>query len=758
MNASHCFACVGVLLAAGPICPAAPPKVVVDCDNVEIAQSCIIEIGAAVIADADGNGVIHIKADGITVEFSADRAKREMYGAPEGTPWDEVTGIGIVIDGHRDVTIRGAHCHRYKVGILARHADGLTIADCDVAGGFAQRLRSTPAAEDGADWLFPHHNDNREWVTQFGAGVCVERSRRVTISGTFARRRQNGIILDRVSDSRLFDNDCSFLSGWGLAMWRSSGNVITRNAFDFCVRGYSHMVYNRGQDSAGILMFEQCNDNIIAENSATHGGDGFFGFAGREALGDAPPREDMTEEELIQFCAEKGNNNNLLIANDFSYAPAHGIEMTFSFHNQFLDNRLVENAICGIWGGYSRMTTIAYNTIVGNGEMAYGLERGGINIEHGAFNYIAHNTFERNKCGVHIWWDNDEHLFKTPWAKANYETWGAQGAQSNHVIFNTFDGDVLGVHLRAAKRNHVGENTFRNVQKEMDADEASLPVEAPMMAAGIDRPNYPVYGETRPVGARAHLRGRDKIIMHEWGPWDHESPLVRLSQATGRRHQYDVLGASGPMRIGAAPPGVEVEVDDPAPGRHALLVRAMRDGVSTYSIPVTIGDDYRTTISGTIIRATWNVTFFKWEREKTDPRADLDGWRSLAKGPTAVKLTTDSLSFPFAMGGPKDVPGLPEREALARLGGDHFGTIARTRLPLTAGRWRITTRSDDGVRVTINAPGHDDTRVIDNWTWHGPTVDRGEFTLAADAEVDLLIEHFEIDGYAVLEFSIERVE
>ena len=58
-----------------------------------------------------------------------------------------------------------------------------------------------------------------------------------------------------------------------------AGNVIARNACDYCIRGYSHGVYNRGQDSAGILMFEQCSRNVIADNSVTHGGDGIFGFA-----------------------------------------------------------------------------------------------------------------------------------------------------------------------------------------------------------------------------------------------------------------------------------------------------------------------------------------------------------------------------------------------------------------------------------------------------------------------------------------------
>ena len=42
----------------------------------------------------------------------------------------------------------------------------------------------------------------------------------MTLRDLRVRRWQNGIILDRVTGSRVFDNDCSFLSGWGIAMWR----------------------------------------------------------------------------------------------------------------------------------------------------------------------------------------------------------------------------------------------------------------------------------------------------------------------------------------------------------------------------------------------------------------------------------------------------------------------------------------------------------------------------------------------------------
>ncbi len=78
---------------------------------------------------------------------------------------------------------------------------------------------------------------------------------------------------------------------------------------------------------------------------------------------------------------------------------------------------------------------------------------------------------------------------------------------------------------------------------------------------------------------------------------------------------------------------------------------------------------------------------------------------------------------------------------------------ARTRLPLSKGTWELSTLSDDGVRVTV-----DGKPVIENWSWHGPTRDKGELTLTKDKTVEIVVEHFQIDGYAVLEFGIAPKE
>src|SRR5262249_35640742 len=157
------------------------------------------------------------------------------------------------------------------------------------------------------------------------------------------RGGQNGLVLDRCEKAGIYDNDFSFLSGWGIALWRSSDNVITHDACDFCIRGYSHGVYNRGQDSAGILLFEQGCRRVIGANSATHCGAGFFSFAGQEALGSVPPSSPDFDYR------GKGCNENTIVGNDFSYAAAHGLELTFSFDNAILQNRFVQNSICGIW-------------------------------------------------------------------------------------------------------------------------------------------------------------------------------------------------------------------------------------------------------------------------------------------------------------------------------------------------------------------------------------------------------------------------
>jgi parallel beta-helix repeat protein len=469
-----------------------------------IERSGRLVLPAAPVADPGGDGVIVVRGNDIVLELVG-----ELRGAPAETPGDQLTGIGIRIESP-GVTIRGARVHGYKVGIHAVGASALVLEDCDVSENFRQRLKSTRTEESGEDWLDPHKNDAHEWFTNYGAGIYVERSTDVTVRRSRARAGQNGLVLDRCKGAKVYDNDFSFLSGWGIALWRSSDNVIARNACDFCIRGYVHGVYNRGQDSAGILLFEQCSRNVIAENSATHCGDGFFAFAGQEALGGVPPPTPDFDY------TRRGNNDNRIRGNDFSYAAAHGLELTFSFGNEIRGNRMVGNAICGIWGGYSRNTWIERNLFEANGDAGYGLERGGVNIEHGQSNLIQCNAFVANRCGVHLWWDPDEHLAKLPWTAAN-----GHDSKGEEVSYNHFLRDEVAVHVRDSSGLHLVSNRYEEVPKPRDP-ESLAEVEGPpldtMVSLALELP-----GTARPCGARG-LVGRDKIVVDEWGPVEPPAP------------------------------------------------------------------------------------------------------------------------------------------------------------------------------------------------------------------------------------------
>jgi parallel beta-helix repeat protein len=769
---------LGLSLLGGLATHAALPILEVTGDDTVITQSCRIRIAPGrVIADPNTNGVLHLAADHLVIEFLPGS---ELRGAAEGTPGDQLRGIGIRLEGHRGVTLRQARVHGFFNGLLAIRADQLHLEGGDFSDNYRQRLRSTPAAEDGADWLFPHHNDERKWRDEFGGAVCVEASEHIRIRNVRVRRGQNGILLDRVNASEIYDNDCSFLSGWGLALWRSSRNVVSRNALDFCVRGHVEGVYNRGQDSAGILCFEQCNENLFAENSATHGGDGFFGFAGREALGEGwmeaerqrlrreTGRDDVDSliqvpEAVARDFSARGCNRNVFLGNDFSYAAAHGFELTFSEGNVLARNRIVGNAICGVWAGYSSDQLIVENEFADNGGMAYGLERGAINGEHAANLRILRNTFRNNRCGIHLWWDNDAQLLKSP-GVAGLD----RGVTGNVIAGNTFSLDDQHpfrrgtqpvterfpfLQLRDDGTGHVHGNRYveNRVKRSIsNAVEFAVPPGCEPDRAGSTPahvlPRVRVLGQARPVGARAAWRGRDQIRMDEWGPWDHTSPFVRSIPAGEGELAWEV----------ARVPSLQVHLD--APGARLTRERDARtatevvrihaeSAVTPYRLTLE-GAGWKRTFQGTLLRIPWKVTFFPWTRS-TDPRENLTAWRALGEGPEAVKATISRLDFNYGGRGPRHLelsPALTQRGP----GAERFGMIAQARLRLPAGRWRFRTLSDDGVRVMVG-----EATVIENWNWHGPTPDEGVWEQPAPGEVDLRVEHFEIDGHSVLRVEIE---
>jgi parallel beta-helix repeat protein len=600
--------------------------------------------------------------------------------AGRGDAPDKFEGTAILIEDARDITIRNARIRGFKVVIHAKNVERLTIEGCDLSGNWRQHLNSTPEAEAPEDWLYGHQNDDNEWL-RYGAAIYLDRCPGATIRNNVGRNGQNGICITRSDGSRIYDNDFSFNSGWGLAMYRSSGCVVSHNKFDWCIRGYSHGVYSRGQDSTGILVYEQCSDNVFAYNSATHGGDGFFLWAGHETL-------DKT--------GEGGCNRNLIYRNDFSHAAANGIEATFSVGNRFIENRL-EECDHGVWAGYSTETLIAGNYIARCAN--------GISIEHGNGNAIEGNSFEENDLAINLWWDEDPDLFKTAYGKG-------RNLKSEHYSIdgNSFRNDKTAIRLAATTGFQIRDNNFIKTGMLLDYDlglligstfwnnnigEVEKPIPevlangfpnwwkklpenvrfnlaVPVNIAPYSRPDPcpatpGIFNAFLPSGA---LRGRKYIFIDEWGPCDPTDPKIAEERA--------------------------------------------KQAVN--------------------LATNWKITFHKWDSAGAGKSpADWDAIK--ASAPVEIERA-DKLDYRW--------PGKPTKNVPA----DHFATIATTAVELEAGEYEIRTVSDDGIRVSV-----DGKVVIEDWTWHPPKSHAAKLTLSKGKHA-ILVEHFEIDGFAQLSVKL----
>ncbi len=425
-----------------------------------------------------------------------------LVGSPETADPDEFAGVAILVDGGSRITIRGATIRGYKVGILARNSPDLHLTRNDLSYNWKQRLYSRIEKESLVDWMSYHQNEKDEWL-RYGAGIYLSGCDRAEIDHNTVVQGQNGLLVSASTGLKIWNNTFQFLSSLGVGLYRVSSSTVMHNRIDWCVRGYSHGFYNRGQDSAGLLMYEQSSRNIVAYNSVTHGGDGLFLWAGQSTMD----------------TGKGGANDNLFFGNDFSHAPTNGIEATFS-RNTFVDNRVEENWH-GVWGGYSFESKWINNRFIRNTEA--------IAIEHGQDNLIAGNTFDGNDIGIRLWQNASQ---DPAWGYPRNRDTRSRG----YVIRdNTF-------------RSNKTEFDIRNTA-DLDRTEAATPsvaaVAAPeRMPGGVD-----------PMIPDGERRGRRTIVVDEWGPYDWKAPRLWpvLDDAAFKARPY----GGGPVRLSVlGPPGV----------------------------------------------------------------------------------------------------------------------------------------------------------------------------------------------------------
>ena len=329
-----------VLAATALACGRAQGGTVVPTDGMVITENTTFEPGTYDLP----NGV-SIGASGITLDVNG--------AVLVGT---DFANYGVTCIGFNDVTITNGVLRNYYYGIRVELGSGIQILDNDLSDNWVDPLSKTP----GAPFLNINVGPNLGDTTNLGGGVFMNIATGATISGNILRNQENGMDLYFVSGSTITGNDASNNTGWGIHLHGSTGNVVSGNTCDSCIRpGLG--------DSAGVLVVEGSHGNQFLNNSFQFGGDGFF--IGNE-----------------HGCP---SNDNLIEGNNGSSAGANAFEATFSSGNQFIDN-VADGSNYGFWLGYSH----SGNVIRGNSIRANNVN--GIEIEHGQNNIIEANEIIGN--------------------------------------------------------------------------------------------------------------------------------------------------------------------------------------------------------------------------------------------------------------------------------------------------------------------------------------------------------------------------
>jgi hypothetical protein len=236
-------------------------------------------------------------------------------------------------------------------------------------------------------------------------------------------------------------------------------------------------------------------------------------------------------------------------------------------------------------------------------------------------------------------------------------------------------------------------------------------------------------------------RGRSLILMGEYGPHDFAGPVLSPTRVEGpHTARFRALGLRGAAEVAGVEGLVTVEQVRASPWEQSVVV-SPAEGAGTW-VPFRFtlkSAQAELTGSGVLLNAFWRVRHWGWT---TDPREDEKAFRDLvATEPAFESLRVPAVDFRWGGGGPA-----------ADLAPDRFATVAETELTLPEGEYELITISDDGVRVFV-----DGTAVIDDWTWHAPKEDRARVRFGGTPQ-KVRIEHFEIDGYAVLAFRIRKVD
>jgi parallel beta-helix repeat protein len=316
------------------------------------------------ISDAAERGVIIAAASGTRIDLTG-----VVLESGDSVP-SRFSGVGISSRGVDAVTITGGTVRGYRYGIRIEGGKNHRVNSIDLSGSRRLEVRSTPARPDSADRL---EIMRLEVFDAYGGGVLLRQTMGASITGITARGAQNGIGLIEARNSYVADNNVGGNSGWGIHLWRSTGNIIARNRADRTRRCESQVPAS-DCGAAAILLRDASDSNTIIDNDLTTSS---FGFR----LAGARPG-------LRQSIA------NLVHRNDASWALGAAFTAAYGWSNTFTENR-ADSAGTGFLLDHSGGSTVRGNTVIGSRTAA-------IVSDHGSDNAILANVLIGGPVGIRI--------------------------------------------------------------------------------------------------------------------------------------------------------------------------------------------------------------------------------------------------------------------------------------------------------------------------------------------------------------------
>ena len=668
------------------------------------------------------SAIIFIEGNDIVVDFN----NAVLRGSDDVTRPDKFQGVAIIIQNGKNIVLKNANVHGYKIAVRAMNTENLTIENCDFSYNYRKRLNSTQEREDISDWMSFHHNEKDEWL-RYGAGIYLRNCDGVTVTNCTVTNGQCALMMTECDNGIITGNNFSFNSGLGIGMYRCSNNEVTGNRLDWNIRGYSHGKYNRGQDSAGILVYEQSHNNVFAYNSATHCGDGLFLWAGQTTMN----------------TGEGGCNDNLVFGNDFSDASNNGVEATFS-RNNIIHNR-IERCDYGVWGGYSFNSVIGANRFSDN--------RYGIAIEHGQDNHILYNTFTNDQTAVKIW--------ANPSQPADWGYTKNRDTQSRnfYIDHNLFSGNKKALDISRSRQVEIRFNQWENVEVSYSPDKQSSGINFGLNDT-LDEADVAKFirafevNEDLEIPEPTVYGGRQNILITEWGPYDFQRPVLWLDHTdSSRKMFFHVMGPPGKWRVektegirlskstgsvndtlsGMRAKGSEVKVELSYAGNN-VIDEFGREFFPEQKTPYNFG------YSKFDLSLEWRISYYRMD---TFYAGRYEGVFSNAVKSGPIKSdTANHLAFSWWNAPDK---GVPE---------DHFALVAISVAVFPKGSYTFGITADDGVRFYVDGKLMLDAWDSSNYKYDDELYHEIAFELSGRHE--LKVEYYEHTGFAALAFDIRK--